>query len=438
MKRLLVFSLALSFFAASPAVATGGHGETQKINVMSQNQYLGADLNPIIAAETPEDLNEALVTALEQIAANNFPERSKKLAWSIARRHPELVGLQEVFRFECFNIVSGGPDCSYPSVTDAFNDHLTLTWFNLLTLGEPYQVAAVVENLNIPGIPVDLDFDESPDIVVSVLDRDVILARSDVPVEPVPFSSICGQAPLPGRPAEDGGLGCNYATVAVVDTLVGEVAIERGFVGVDAAVDGRSYRFVNTHLEVQNLIPEPEGTPPDQVWGGSIQAAQATELNVLVAASLSLIPSQVPSPPGAAPNPIIVGDINSSAQDGIFFDPFFPDPDNFPNNPSIPLFPPYTQLAGGVDLLGAPAPAAYNDAWNLLAIPRPGFTCCQLEDLSNQFSRLDERIDVIFSLEEPSKVRRGRVFGSTIFEKTYPSKLWPSDHGQPAVELHFD
>jgi len=259
-----------------------------------------------------------------------------------------------------------------------------------------------------------LNFDGNPDITVSVLDRDVILAKPHIRTQVVVFPCA--------RPSADG---CNYETVAMVDSPIGPLAIERGFVGVDAQVRGRTYRLVNTHLEVMSLADPPPQTPPGVVVGGSIQAAQATELNGLIEASLRT------DPPPSNTKPIVVGDINSSPEDGIFVDPLFPDP-------TQALVPPYLQFTWGVDLLGRDTRVGpWTDAWTELRYPQRGFTCCQLSDLSNRFSILDERIDVVFSLEPPDWVRRGRVLGSTIFSKTFPSGLWPSDHGQPAVELHF-
>ena len=420
MRWLLLLALVLAPLAPEVAEARGRH---HKVDVMSQNQYLGADLGDVIAATDPVAFNAALVAALQQISANEFHERIKMLTKLIGWRGPDLLGLQEVFRFECFNIPLPGPDCDDPSIAGAFNDHLTATLAHLSALHKPYALAGVVVNLDLtgvlipglpPGLPVDLDFDGNPDLTVTVLDRDVILAKPGVATRLVTFPC--------SRPSGDG---CNYKTVASVVSPIGPIVVERGFVGVDARVRGKHYRFVNTHLEVMELAEPPPGTPPGVVVGGSIQAAQATELNALVAASL------LTDPPKPGTKPIIVGDINSSPTDGLFVDPLFPDP-------TQPLVPPYRQLATGVDLVGVAAPGPWTDAWTQLRFPRPGFTCCQLSDLSNPFSILDERIDVVFSLVEPKRVRRGWVLGSTFFSKTFPSGLWSSDHGQPAVELRFD
>jgi hypothetical protein len=68
-----------------------------------------------------------------------------------------------------------------------------------------------------------------------------------------------------------------------------------------------------------------------------------------------------------------------------------------------------------------------------------GFTCCQLEDLSNHKSILNQRIDMIFSLESPVKIKQARVLGDVVATKTPPpgQGLWASDHGSVAATIEF-
>lgn len=395
MKRILVLAVVAAWLVAPVAQA----GSKDSIDVMTQNQYLGANLNPIIAAPDPVAFNQALITALQEIAANDYPTRAGLLADLISKRLPELVGLQEVYHFSCVPFpFSDGPGCDDPSIANAFNDHLALTLAELLAADEPYYVAASVQNLAIQ-LPVDLNFSGVPDILVTTIDRDVILARPDIATTPVPYSAFCN------RPSADGGPGCNYTLVAEANTALGPIAQERGWVGVDATVDGKSYRFVDTHLEVK--FPD-----PTQPASTVVQAAQAGELIQVLAFS---------TPP--THSLIVVGDINSSPED-----PFIPGP--------LPLPPPFDQ--------GIPRPyqqfsaAGYTDAWDLRPGNRPGYTCCQLDDLSNHQSVLDDRIDVIFSLDVPSKVKKARVLGAKVSDKSGPFGLWPSDHGSVGAALEFD
>ena len=53
-------------------------GIASNVDVMTQNQYLGAELAPVIAAAISGDLgalNSAVITALEQVSDNKTVER---------------------------------------------------------------------------------------------------------------------------------------------------------------------------------------------------------------------------------------------------------------------------------------------------------------------------------------------------------------------------
>ena len=410
MKFVFSITLAFALLATAPASAEG------KIDVMTQNQYLGADLTPIITAPDAPSFNQALIDALEDVAANNYPARANRLAEHIADRLPDLVGLQEMFQFECYETGALPDACADPSIANAFNDHLQLTLDALAELDETYVDVATVNNLDttgnlgipgfpLPGFPVDLNFDGVPDIAVTVLDRDVVLVRDDLaagaaPVDFADFQSlgICT------KPSVDG---CNFQTVASANSPIGPIAIERGFVGVDLNIEGTAYRFVNTHLEVQRPDPSNPLSPV-------VQAAQSAELIQTLSAT---------TPPNVSL--IIVGDINSSSED-----PIIPGPLPLPSPFDQGIIPPYTQLVA----------SGYTDAWTLRPGNQEGYSCCQLDDLSNHQSILRERIDVIFSAEAPVKVKKARVLGAKVADKTSPpgQGLWPSDHGTVAAELQFE
>ena len=74
------------------------------IDLMTQNQYLGADLTPVLEAANAGDaeaFNEAVITALVQVSGNAPAERLQAQAELIAKRQPDVVGLQEVYTFSC-------------------------------------------------------------------------------------------------------------------------------------------------------------------------------------------------------------------------------------------------------------------------------------------------------------------------------------------------
>lgn len=87
MKRVLALTMALSCTLAPSTHAGDG------IDVMTLNQYLGANLDAIVSAENPAEMNQAVLAALEQIAQNDFQTRAGLLARLIADRGPHLVGV---------------------------------------------------------------------------------------------------------------------------------------------------------------------------------------------------------------------------------------------------------------------------------------------------------------------------------------------------------
>lgn len=354
----------------APNAVAGG------IDVMTQNQYLGADLAPVIEAAMSGDLNalnNAVIEALEQVAANQTVERMDAQAALIAGRRPHIAGLQEVYTFLCDDPFGTGA-CEDSRVAAAVNkDFLALTQ---AALNGAYASAAAVLNLS-ATVPFDLYGFGIP-AFLTVIDRDVILTRSDIVAIPVDFP--CANTSLDG---------CNYiAALPPIPTPLGAIAVVRGYVGVDATVDGIDYRVVNTHLEVKD-----PPIPP------LIQSAQAQELIEMLAITTPIDKSL-----------IVLGDINSS--------------------PNEPLPSPYAQFAeiGG-----------YTDAWILRPGNVTGFSCCQSEDLSNRRSALDERIDMVFAREIPIQVKQARVLGDKVSAKTHPpgQGLWPSDHGAVAAQLEF-
>jgi hypothetical protein len=380
----------ISPWFAAMMLSVAGAASAADIDVMTQNQYLGADIAPLIGAIAggdPGEFNSALVTALEQIAANRPRERFAALATLIQKRQPHLVGLQEVWQFTCIPLADltpalpAGYPCAGSAIQGAFNDHLEGT---LAALGTRYDDVAYVQNFAVdayflpdgtpvPGIPF---YYNGVPALLQVQDRDVILARDDVTTEIVDFSC--------SRPSEDG---CNFDD----DLPLGPLgSVERGFIAVDAAVGGIDYRFFNTHLEVQGLA-----IPAGEIQ--SLQAAQLIDVILDTPTDRQLI---------------IVGDMNSS-----------------PNDPATSLPTPYMQFQQ----------AGLFDIWNLRPGATAGMSCCQAEDLSNKVSLLNQRIDLIFTREMPRKVKEARLLGEVAADRTRPpgNGLWPSDHASVAARLQY-
>lgn len=370
------------------------------IDLMTQNQYIGADLAPVLAAAAadpfdPIAFNDAVVQALGRIAAGRPLQRAKALAAEIDKRNPDVVGLQELYKLECQPHPSApaapGLGCDDPSIREAFRDRLADTEAALQ--GE-YVAAGMVTNLQLAGIPFLVN---GYPAVLAIADRDAILVRKGLTASWVDFTGL-------GVCAKPSDQGCNFETAPPpVNTALGPIAIERGFLAVDVTVRGRPYRVFNTHLEQRLLAPDLPATR-------LLQVGQAMELAGIAVGTWD-----------GVRNVISVGDFNSDPRDVI---PSPPYPGGTPT--------PYMVFAF---LYG------FTDAWTMRPASGDGLTCCQSEDLSNRRTDLYERVDMVFSLARPAKVLNMRLLGNTMGEKTRPpgnGGLWPSDHAALAARLRFE
>jgi len=402
MTRLLSLGVGVALFGASTLLAA------HEIDVMTQNQYLGADLTPALQAATadpfdPAAFNAAVVDTLRKMAASRPAERSRALAAQIAQRQPDVVGLQEVYEFACLPFPGvpevAGRGCDDASIRAAFGNRLQDT---ADALQGRYVVAGRVTNLKIDAIPFTIDGFPA---VLAFADRDAMLVRQGLPASWVNLSptGTCT------RPVEQG---CNYLTSpGPLATPLGAITIERGFMAVDLRVRGRDYRVFNTHLEQRLLAPSQPQTR-------LLQVGQAYEL---LGAALGTWDGQR--------TVIVVGDLNSAPVDTI---PVPPYPATLPWAPALPVVPPYQVFAGN----------GFSDAWTLSpGRAEDGFTCCQAEDLLNPRSQLYERIDMVFTLQRPAAVRQMKRLGDSVGDRLRPpghGGLWPSDHAALAATLAFD
>ncbi len=236
------------------------------ITVMSRNLYLGADLDPIISAQNPNQVPFIAAQAWATIVASNFPQRAQALADEIAATQPDLIGLQEatVYRRQSpSDFVLGNRSLN---ATVVAYDFVALLLAALAERGLDYQVASIVRNSDIE-LPIFTGQGPLPFDDIRYTDSDVILARAGVETS--------------------NPVARNYD--AFVPLSVGGLPLRglRGWTAVDAVVNGQTIRFANTHLEVQgNRV---------------IQEAQAAQL----AAALQNSPHTV----------VLVGDFNSAANE---------------------------------------------------------------------------------------------------------------------------
>lgn len=261
-------SLAVFLLLLAPAGACHKKDGPDVLTVMTQNLYVGCDLEPLLAAASPDEVPVLAAQAFQQLLATNFPERAEAIADVIARKRPGLIALQEVSTIRVQSpgdAVAGG---TVPADAVLF-DYLQILQAALAARGLDYRVAGRIENIDVE-VPMltgtsPLSFDD-----IRLTDADVVLARADVSTSNVAEVTYAAKLPVPG-------LG---------------IDIPRGYVALDASWgSGRTVRFVATHLEDS---PFP-----------TVQMAQAQELAAAMAAETRMV--------------VLAGDFNSPATDGVTY-----------------------------------------------------------------------------------------------------------------------
>ncbi|MER6995969.1 endonuclease/exonuclease/phosphatase family protein [Streptomyces sp. NPDC000410] len=211
----------------SGASTTASAGETPaKLKVLTRNLYLGADLSPVLGATSTASLIAAVTQVYAQVEATDFPERAEALADEIAESDPHVVGLQEAVLWR-----SQTPADPASPATDVEYDFLRTLLDELASRGKHYGVVKTLttSDREVPrSTPSGLQD-------VRLTDRDVLLARTDLPAKK--FSVAHAQR------------GLYQARLAIPHPLLGSLVFPRGWVAVDATVSGRTTRVVNTHLE---------------------------------------------------------------------------------------------------------------------------------------------------------------------------------------------
>ena len=333
----------------SPAPWAAPSAPAAPVTVMTRNLYLGADLRPAITATTPEASQAAVASIFSVARRTDFPERAVALAREIADAGPLLVGLQEVAAW-----YSGPFGDSAPATASEY-DYLQILLRELAVAGAPYTVVRVQDEADIEG-PAGAPFHRD----IRLVQRDAILVKGGA-----------------GDGVRlDGARSGHFAARLVFPTATGQVVmVNRGWVSVDVTVEGRAFRFVNTHLEAFDPL---------------IRLGQAGEL---------VAPT---GPIGSAPgNVVLVGDLNSG--------------------PELPVH--TNRLA-----FQALVVAGTKDTWRALHPADPGYTAGygELLDDAPGAAALENRVDHVMTRGSVGLVDSRRT-GVDPAGRTQ-SGLWPSDH----------
>ncbi|RIK75417.1 MAG: endonuclease [Planctomycetota bacterium] len=217
-----VLAVAIGLVAAQPAAG--------QVTVMTQNLYIGFDIEQYAVDLTAEPFNVAALTtaAYEQVLSTDFASRAAAFARQVEATQPAIVGLQEVALYRSDPFDGFGA----PHATTVEIDFLELTLDALADRGLHYAAVATVENAD-AEFPRITGYDELNNPLVEdirLTDRDAILVRTDLP--PGGFAAWNPQA-------------ANFANAA---SLLG-VDLPRGWVSVDVQAGPLAFRVVSTHLD---------------------------------------------------------------------------------------------------------------------------------------------------------------------------------------------
>src|SRR5690349_1990636 len=162
--------------ALCAVLCLAGQAGAGVVTVMTQNLYVGADLDPPTAAVMtgdPAQIVPAVTQFWNQVQATNFPARARAITGEVAQARPLFIGLQEAALYRT-GPVTGSP---VPSATAVAADYVSTLLGALGQRGLSYKVVAVTSNADVelPGI-INGSLQD-----LRLTDRDVILARADLP-----------------------------------------------------------------------------------------------------------------------------------------------------------------------------------------------------------------------------------------------------------------
>ena len=370
-RALVVAALCAAAVGVIPATAQAA-GIVPK--VMTRNLYLGADLNPALAAlgcsPAPFCTLDANQTIWNSVVATNFPARAKVLAKEIDNDDPYVVGLQEAALWR------SGPVNGVKDATTVEYDFLASLTSELAARGLHYAVAVQQQEADIesPSGSVSLGYADAKDRRLTM--RDAILVRTDLPSSLLSFTNPQSANYDPSR----------VISVPTGSTY-GDIVFKRGWTSIDARILGHTaVRIVNTHLESA---------------ASGYRQLQAAEL--VGAYGTGPLLTTLPS--------VIVGDLNS--------DSAIPYGGNPASGVSDGAALAIIQSAGFVD--SGNTANTFGHAANLLDFPSNVFT---------------ERIDHVLTRPGVVKFLTNKVVGTDPANRT-PGGLWPSDHGGLVVGIGF-
>jgi hypothetical protein len=283
--------------------------------------------------------------------------RMRAVAKQIIAAGPALVSLQELDQWSTGTFDPATGQCG-PVIVEF--DMLPDLMNALESQGAHYKSAVQSQNWVVPPVP------------------GLILPNKWLCAQVVDYIAILARTDLSAKLAWGNEQSKPFDNILVFHSAVGDVPFTRAWISVDATYNGKSFRFIGTHLE---------SVDPD------IRQLQGEEIR-LGPANTSL--------------PIVVA-MDSNAQ-------------AYP----LPQSPTYEDFMA----------AGYRDVWSEARPQDIGLTCCQAQFVNNLESELYQRIDLLLTLGQ-IEAQRIDLFGVSQASKT-PGGLWASDHAGVAAQIAIE
>jgi endonuclease/exonuclease/phosphatase family metal-dependent hydrolase len=344
--NILVIAIIFSNFAVGSVLADESD---RKIKVMTYNMYPGTEFTGIFQSQSPQELVLEVGEAFTDVSFSNVPERIDAIAQQIANDQPDVVGLQEVALWRY-----GYPQDPASAEAVAY-DFLEILLARLSARGVHYSPIIVQTNLDAELTGV---FSPTSALDIRYTDRVVIIARTDLSVSELKIGSVSAGT---------------FNTLLPVDLLGTTITVPRGWTSADIKHRGKTYRFINAHLE---SFYEP------------VQWAQAAEL--------------LQGPANTELPTILAGDFNSDAASGGFS---------------------YQLITG----------AGFSDVWSTINAAQPGFTWPLSEENPSSILLPNTRVDLVLIRGGLTAVASNLV-GEENGDITV-SGFRPSDHAGLAAKL---
>jgi endonuclease/exonuclease/phosphatase family metal-dependent hydrolase len=231
-KVILSFAL-LASFAAAPAARHAAAAAGKKpvtLTVMTQNCYLGADLESTIAVladdnATLADKADAVEATWQIVQQTDFPTRAKAIAAEIAAVSPDIVALQEAVVWSSqspSDIITGN---FVPNATHTEYDFVKILLAELKKARKSYKVAAITQGIDVEA-PRNAGGGQIDDLRLT--DQDVLLVKSGVKASKAVRGSYAAGLPLP---------------------VLGGITVQRSYVAIDVTMKKKKVHVVATHLE---------------------------------------------------------------------------------------------------------------------------------------------------------------------------------------------